>query len=129
MTTRLLVAMLCKTILYLEQNKKLREAFPHFILFFIKFPHLSPFLFYFIFFNYKPPSHADKLSPRPVVQNVTSDILVPEVMKLIWWSVSDMANKQSPYWSSSTGSAALLCNALFCIVKDHELLPQGTNAT
>lgn len=62
----------------------------------------------------------------PVVVTVTSYILVPEVMKLIWWSVSDMANKQSPCQSWGLLRFALLCSALlgvqccFCIVKEHE---------
>lgn len=71
-------------------------------------PH---FFFLFCILNYKPSSFAGKPSPRPVVQNVTSDILVLEVMKLIWWSVGDMANKQSSYWSWSTGSSAPPCVA------------------
>lgn len=64
-----------------------------------------------------PCSLADQHSPCPVVQSVTSDILVPEVMKLIWRSVSDMANEQSPYWTWSTGGCALLCCG---IVEDYE---------
>lgn len=47
-------------------------------------------------------------APAPVVQDVTSDILVPEVMKLIWWSVSDMANKQSPVLLPEHWKLALL---------------------
>lgn len=126
MKTRPLVEILCKTVLYLEETEeKSQRGIPLFY-FFMEFSHLS--LFYVFNFFYMPSSLADKQSPGPVVQHVTSDILVPEVMKLIWWSVSDMANKQSPYWSWSTGSTPL-CSALFCIVKDRELLPQGTNAT
>lgn len=80
-------------------------------------------------FYYTPSGHADKQSPSPVVQDVTSNILVPEVMKLIWWSVSDMGKKQSPYRSYSSGNSALLRSALFCIAKYHESLLQGNNAT
>lgn len=98
-----------------------------FLLFFVhvKFTHLS--LFYqvilILYIYYKPSSLVDEQSHSLVEQNVISNILVPEVMKLIWWSVSDMANKQNPCWSWRAGSSALLCSALFCIVKDRELLP------
>lgn len=64
---------------------------------FIFFHEIPSFVqFYVFFYYYKPSSCADR-APSPVVQDVTSDILLPEVMKLIWWSVSDMGNKQSPY--------------------------------
>lgn len=83
----------------------------------------------FILYYCRPCSGADRQRHGPVVQTVTSDIPVPEVMKLIWWSVVNMANKQSLYWSRSTGSCAPLCAALFCIAKDRELLPQSANVT
>lgn len=45
---------------------------------------------------------------QPVVHDVTSNIPVPEVMKLIWWSVSDVGIKKAGfYWSWSDG----LCHA------------------
>lgn len=45
-----------------------------------------------------------------MVQDVTSNIPVPEVMKLIWWSVSDVGIKNKPFWSSSSG-VSRACNA------------------
>lgn len=73
----------------------------------------------FMFFHCIPPTIADKQSPVPVVQSVTADILEPGVMKLIYWSVTDMANKHSPRWPPQHW---ILCssvqwNPLFCIVK------------
>lgn len=69
-------------------------------------------------------------APAPVVQDVTSDILVPEVMKLIWWSVSDMANKQSPvllpeHWKLPLLNGLRNVFSLFCIAKRPRVVAAG----
>lgn len=68
----------------------------------MKFPSLSPFL------KKKKEKREKKqkylalwpcrlTESQPVVHDVTSNIPVPEVMKLIWWSVSDVGLKQQAF--------------------------------
>lgn len=80
----------------------------------------------------RPAAMQTNSAPAPVAQDVTFNLLVPEVMKLICWSVSDMGRrgkkqnerKQNKTKKNHTHNRAVispgaleaaLCRALLCL--------------